>query len=495
MKQDDSSEKLRRDSFNVEAGALPGDGALNVKFVGSGLLLFLDYLFVAVGGWLFWIVISKVASVNEIGMATTIYSLVVTVATITQLGAEYPLLKKSQVERSVILGTGLVIQLAISIAVIPIITLVISNMYEGSIQEFTWIAVVLVVLIAIEFVSRYVLLGVFDAKKVLAIDMLGLSVKFLVGYALVSMQYGAYGILFAFLSELLIIAVAYLFIAKRTFTFGIGKILFFKEILRDSLVNAPSKWSNMIIVNLSVVLLASIGVNQGDIGVFYIALMISIVVGSFATSMALMVIPAFSASRKDLSSDSLRISMSIITPVITLMLIAPDLVLSLINSMYEVGAPLLLVLAIGILPFAITVNGITRFNNLMKPKKLIIIGVLQLSTFLISFLLLSPNLGTLGAAFSILFAFTASAIISMTWTGRSATKYVAYCILSIFAGIVLGYAVYLVATAISIGQPQILGAATSVIVSMAVIFASRNLSPKEIKFLAKAAIQKNKWAL
>ena len=492
MNQDDSSEKSQRDSVNVATGAGAGDGALHVKFVGSGLLLFLDYLFVAIGGWLFWIVISKVASISDIGTATTIYSLVVTVATITQLGAEYPLLKKSHVDRSVILGTGLVIQLAISVAAIPIMILVISNMYEGSLQEFAWIAVVLVVLIAIEFVVRYVLLGIFDAKKVLAIDMLGLSVKFLVGYSLVSIQYGAFGILFAFLSELLIISIAYLFIAKKAFTFGIGKILFFKEILKDSLVNAPSKWSNMIIVNLSVVLLASIGVNQGDVGIFYITLMISIVVGSFATSMAFMVLPAFSASRKDLSSASLRISLSIITPVITLMLVSPDLVLSLVNSRYEVGAPILLVLATGILPFAITVNGITRLNNLMKPKNLVIIGVLQLSTFLLTFFLLAPYLGTLGAAFAILFAFTASAIVSLIWTGRTATKHVAYCILSIFAGMVLGYIVYLITMEIPVGYPKILATITSVIVSTFVIFASRNISPTEIKFLTKAAFQKTK---
>ena len=118
----------------------------------------------------------------------------------------------------------------------------------------------------------------------------------------------------------------------------------------------------MVIVNLSVVLLASVGVNQGDIGIFYIALMISIVVGSFALSMAFMVIPAFSASKKDLSTDSLRISLSIITPVITAMLVAPNLILSLINSRYEVGAPLLLVLAIGIL----TVCNYSKCNHEIK---------------------------------------------------------------------------------------------------------------------------------
>lgn len=492
MSQDDSSRKLHEEPVNFETSGGSRIGVLSGKFVGSGLLLFLDYFFVAIGGWLFWILISKIASVSDIGVATTIYSLVISFVTIAQMGAEYPLLKKSHINRSVILGTGLVIQVAIGIAAFPIISLVISNLYEGSLQEFTWIAFVLVIIIAIEFVARYVLLGVFDAKKVLAIDMAGLSMKFLVGYILVSMHYGALGILFAFLSELLIIAVAYLIIARKTFSFSIGRISFFKEILKDSLVNAPSKWSNMIIINLSVVLLASIGVNQGDIGVFYIALMISIVVGSFSLSMAFMAIPAFSASKKDLSSDSLRISLSVITPVITTLIIAPNLILSLINPRYEVGAPLLLILAIGTFPFAITVNAITRLNNLMEPKKLITVGISQLITFILAFVVLAPSHGTIGAALAILLAFTVSAIISMIWSGRSALIHVTYCLLSVFTGILLGYICYLIAAEASMGHSQILAATISVITSTVIIFISKNLSLGEIKILVKAAIQTDK---
>jgi O-antigen/teichoic acid export membrane protein len=492
MDQDDFPSRSQRDPVNIGPAAEPAGGPLRGKLVGSSLLLFLDYLLVAVGGWLFWIVISRLASVDDVGIATTIYSLVITVATITQLGAEYPLLKKSHLNRSIILGTGMVIQVAISLATIPIIILAIDNMYEGALQEFTWIAIVSVTLIAVEFVARYVLLGIFDAKKVLAIDMVGLSVKFLVGYSLVSMQYGALGILLAFLSELFIIAIAYLIAAKNTFAFSIGKILFFKEILRDSLVNAPSKWSNMIIVNLSVVLLAAIGVNQGDIGIFYITLMISIVVGSFSLSMAFMVIPAFSASKKELTADSLRISLSIITPAITAMLIAPNLVLSLINSRYEVGAPLLSILAIGTIPFAITVNAITRLNNLKESKKLISIGILQLAVFLLLFFLVAPILGTMGAAFAILFAFSASATLSMIWSVRSSLKPTAFCLLSILVGFVSGFGVYQIADEASVMQPQILAVLTSTATSIAVIFASGNLSLREFRFLIKATFQENR---
>jgi O-antigen/teichoic acid export membrane protein len=490
MNQDDFS-RSQRDSINIGPTEPAGD-PLRGKLVGSSLLLFLDYLLVAIGGWLFWIVISRLASVHDVGIATTIYSLVITVATITQLGAEYPLLKKSHVNKSIILGTGMVIQVTISIATIPIIMLVIGNMYEGTLLEFTWIAIIAVILIAVEFVARYVLLGVFDAKKVLAIDMVGLFMKFLVGYTLVSMQYGAFGILLAFLSELFIIAIAYLIAAKITFAFSIGTLFFFKEILRDSLVNAPSKWSNLIIVSLSVVLLAAIGVNQGDIGIFYITLMISIVVGSFALSMAFMVIPAFSASKKELTAESLRFSLSVITPVITVMLIAPDLILSLINSKYEIGAPLLSILAIGTIPYAITVNAITKLNNLMESKKLISIGILQLAVFLILFFLTAPILGTMGAAFAILFAFGASATLSIVWSVRSSLKPTAFCLLSIFVGYVSGFGIYQIADEASVVQPQLLAVLTSIVASIAVIFASGNLSLREFRVLIRAAFQENK---
>ena len=287
----------------------------------------------------------------------------------TQLGAEYPLLKKSHGDRSTILGTGLFIQIALSVASFPIVLLVINTIYDGSLANYSLISITLLVLIAIEFVGRYVLLGILDAKRVLIIDMLGLATKFLVGYSLVNANYGAFGMLFALFSEFLLISVAYLYVARKNFALRLGRLGYFKDILKDSLVNAPSKWSNMIIINLSVILLALVGFTQEEVGVFYITLMISIVVGSFASSMAYMVIPVSSASKKDLSTDSLRISMSVITPVVTVLLVAPNAVLSLINTDFAQGAQSLFVLAVGVLPFSITVNTVTKLNTLAKPKK------------------------------------------------------------------------------------------------------------------------------
>jgi hypothetical protein len=53
-------------------------------------------------------------------------------------------------------------------------------------------------------------------------------------------------------------------------------------------------------------MLASFGVANSDIGIYYLISMMSIVAGGFASSVALTAIPVFSASKIDLSTRSLN---------------------------------------------------------------------------------------------------------------------------------------------------------------------------------------------
>jgi hypothetical protein len=92
------------------------------------------------------------------------------VTTLTQLGLEYPLLKKSIVPGSRMLGTSLVIELVISLASIPFVFIVINTIYDESIKQFTWVSVALLVVLSIEFVARFGLLGISNARTVLIID-------------------------------------------------------------------------------------------------------------------------------------------------------------------------------------------------------------------------------------------------------------------------------------------------------------------------------------
>jgi len=97
----------------------------------------------------FWLVISKFISAEEVGQATTGFSLVVFITTLTQPGLEYPLLKRSSNERSRILGSSLAIELLITLTAIPLVYYLL-NLYEESVQRFTLIAMITISTIRIE---------------------------------------------------------------------------------------------------------------------------------------------------------------------------------------------------------------------------------------------------------------------------------------------------------------------------------------------------------
>src|SRR5918995_2593679 len=177
-----------------------GRPALTNKFIGQGMLLFIDQILISVTNWLYWIIISRLASTSEIGQATSIYSLVLLIATVSQIGLEYPLLKKSSLPRSQILGTALAIELIMtSGSIAAVIFLANTDMYHASLGQYVLVAIALLVLMPISFVGRFALLGISNARTVLVFDIAATSAKFLVAYILLSMGFGAFGILFSFM--------------------------------------------------------------------------------------------------------------------------------------------------------------------------------------------------------------------------------------------------------------------------------------------------------
>jgi O-antigen/teichoic acid export membrane protein len=457
----------------------------------NGTLLFFDQLLVAVGGWIYWLIVVPRTTSSEVGQATAVFSLVALISTLIQLGLEYPLLKRSSTQRSQILGTVLVIELLITLASIPIVFYVINNLSQHSLQglfRFTWIAIGILILSSLSFVLRFALLGISDVKTILIIDVLGTGIKFVTGYVLVSMGFGAFGMLMAFLLQNLLVTAAIFVVTKsRKFGFRLGSMKYAKEIIKDGLVNTPSKFSRVVIISLSVVLLASFGISSSEIGTFYVALMLSIVAtGGLASSMAYMVIPVSSVSKIDLSSGGARIGVSLTAPLVAALIASPTFILSIFGTQYLSAQTTLLVLSIGILPASITMNTISKFNNLNESKKLISIGAVEIFTFLISFFLLVHHFGTLGAAFSTLIAFVSSSVLSLIWSERTSIRYYATSGIAILLGSSCGYI-----TGSILGNNPIVVILISIGVAMMVILVLKNTSPKEIGLLVKGVLRKN----
>jgi O-antigen/teichoic acid export membrane protein len=456
------------------------------KFVTPGFLLSIDLLLVSFVNWIYWLLISKLTTASEVGQATSVYSFAVLTSAIALLGFEYSLVKKSSSERSQILGTTIILESLITAASIPVLLYFLGNLYQGSLYALSWIAVGIVIFSSLRYILRYALLGISDARSVLIVNSMGAALQLLSGYFFVSIGFGAGGILFSFLLNVLFITGLSFLIARKSFQLCLGDLKYVKGIIKDALTNTPTPLAKTVIYSLSVVLLASFGVSQTEIGIFYIALMLSLVAGGLAANIAFMVIPASIASKTDMSSDSIRIGLSLTAPLIVILMVAPNSILSLIGPEYVVAGNVLVVLAAAIFPYTIVVNAISKFNNLGKPRQIIVIGSIHVIVFLATFILLVPSYGTLGAAFSILISSISSAVASIIWLGRRPVqRYIFTSLVSIVSGLAAGYAVRLVLGSVH----PFIGVLFSVAVVAIVIFGLKNTSPKELLLMARGLLR------
>jgi O-antigen/teichoic acid export membrane protein len=450
------------------------------RFVTPGFVLSIDLLMVSVVNWLYWLIISKITTPNEVGQATSVYSFAVLASAITLLGFEYTLVKRGSQEPLHILGTVVILESFIIVAAFPFLFFFVDNLYHGSLSELTWIAIGIVVFSSQRHIMRYALLGISDARSVLIINLVGVSLQLAVGFALVTLEFGATGILASFLVNMIFVTIASAMITKKSFSFCYGGLSYVKATLKDALVNTPAPLAKTSIYSLSVVLLALVGVNQDDIGTFYIALMLSVVTGGFAANMALMVIPASLRSKRDLSADSVRIGISLTAPLIVILMTSPESILSLIGQAYASSATILVVLAAAIIPHTIVANSISKFNNLGSPKKIVAIGCIHVSTFLSIFYLIVPDYGTLGAAISILFSSIFAALIAMVWLEKDLLRSLLRCLLSIVGGLLTGYTIQFLAV-----QNPLVIASCSVGVTLILIFLLKNTTKAEVTLIIR----------
>jgi O-antigen/teichoic acid export membrane protein len=462
--------------------------AVHNTFTGQGVLLFVDQILISATNWIFWLIVSKLIPPSEIGQASVVYSLVLLFSTLSQLGLEYPLLKKSVSHTSSILVSSLAIEAIITIILIPVLYYVGStDAYHSSASSFVWISIGLLVFMSLGFVTRFALLGISDARNILMRDIIGTASKFIVGLGLISIGLGALGILLSFLIYTLVITIATLPLILRKFHITKYSDIklhsdTFLQVFREALVNTPAKFSRFVILSLSVVLLGVFGINDGEIGIFYMATMISIVIGSLASSISYAVIPASSAAKSDLTDGSLRIGLSLTSPLISLLAVVPAYILSMLGPEYTSGGSALFILSIGILPSIIVMNSISKFNNSNESRKIIVIGCIQFVAFLIPFMILVPYYGIIGAAVSIFVAYLTSSIPSLIWSTRPVRRYVLNSTVATFAGILVGYAILWGASTIH----PIVAIFASVSLTTVATLLFKNTTPQEIKEILKS---------
>jgi len=128
-------------------------------------------------------------------------------------------------------------------------------------------------------------------------------------------------------------------------------------------------------------------------------------------------------------------------------------------------------------------NAISKFNNLGEQRKIIVIGLIQAAVFLTSFVLLVPYHGSLGAAYSILITYSASAAFSVYWFERLQRRYIATSVIAVIIGSASGYTISLIL------DYSLIIVISSVVTTLAVVLALRNTSTSEIRQLIKSIVK------
>jgi O-antigen/teichoic acid export membrane protein len=481
-------------------------------FVGQGITLFLDQLVISAGNWLFWIVISRIASITQIGEATAVLTLVLFLSTLGQLGLEYPLLRKAATEGRRIFGSVFLIDSAITVASAGAIMLLAwSDSYHESLQSFAWFAILLLITSNLMFVGRFALLGIFKVRDVFFFDILGTALKFVIAFALLSFGFGVPALLTSFVIQNLAIGIGSISIVMKVLgvpsvrRLGSQAIHYLTDVAKVALANTPSKLSRALIISLSVVLITVAGSSDSDIGTFYIILMISVVAGSLASSIAVMVVPASSATlnRTDprtgnesnkMFVNSLRIGLCLTVPFISVMVATPNVVLFALGEQFVSSSPILAILAMSIFPQTVVMNSISKLNTARQTRSIILLGGVQTSVFLIAFFILVPMYSTFGAAFAILLGYSIPAVLALRWYERQALRYVTFSGSAAAAGVVFAFltkSIFAGSTGSLMGSEfeSIIVAATAALTSIFVIVLTRSLSVTEILHLGRMAIQ------
>jgi O-antigen/teichoic acid export membrane protein len=403
------------------------------NLVGTAFWLFLDGFLVSFGAWFFWLIISFLTSSTEIGYATTAVSFASLIGGILGFGMDYSLLRYSSAEIRDVYSSAILLQGVTAVAMTPMLVVLGTSVYGRDYFSYMVLASVFLVSSGLVFASRFSFLGLLRARLLLLVDALGVTARIACGILFVWFGFGGIGILAAYLVQSIMLAAVLVALSARQIGFMIPSLSTMKLIAKHGLGNFPFKISTTIVTSLSVILLAAFTSNPTLVAVFYIALMVSVAVAGFSISLATMAIPA-AASAGELSSTSLRMGLCMTAPVVTVLVIAPNLLLGLIGKIYMQGASSLIILSLALFPITFLANIVAKLNHTTMLRELALLGSIQLGAFLLLFAILVRPYADIGVSLAILGSGITACVVSLRWATKAEIKSLGVAITSVACG-------------------------------------------------------------
>ena len=392
-------------------------------------------LLVAILAWLFWVIAARTAPSEDIGLAASILSISTVFSALAMIGIEYPLLKNSSRSKSYF-GSAIIIEFIIHLSIIPILILSLGDFSDWLI----FLAIIIMIQGLFSTIPRFCLLGTLATKQVIIFDLLGAAIRIILLIMFLTLNFGANGILLAFIVQSIIVIPFLFHLSVKKFGLKIQKQILF-SMLKEGFANFPTKISGVLQFYGIIMILIFLGFSFEDIAGITLAFTFFRFILFIPGGFAILAIPASSLEGKDLSSTSVKIGMAVAAPLIVLTILIPELILSVYESQYVKFSEILYLLGFALIPAILTINVRTFLNNTSKYKQLSVLGIIEGTIIVLVLVFFAEILGNVVVSYSILSAFIVSGIMAFIFATNSIRRIFLLCSLSIILGIIGGYLV------------------------------------------------------
>ncbi len=356
----------------------------------------LSSIVTGLAGFIFWVLVTKIAGVYVLGVASAVFSAASIAGTIASAGLAIAVLRETSAVGIEATGSSILFSIALGVAA-ALIAIPLSRLigYGGV------LAVVAALMALFTVIGQSVngcLLGRGLFHELFASSVAASIAKIGVGVALVSVGLGVVGVLLGCLAYgLAAVTVGLTFLA----VLGVlrkPRLDYLKSIAELTASNYPFVFSGQLLYMLNIYLYVLLGGGVVSTGALYISLMAILLLASIPGSLVSAGLSVSMRRRADTIRDGLRIGLAAVTPLVVVVSFLPSRLLELLSPKLASSGPVLAVLLASIPPLAIVSAEIMRLNAARRKGMLALIGVIRLAVMATLLPILVPRLGSLGAA-------------------------------------------------------------------------------------------------
>ena len=371
--------------------------------ISGGLWIFLGSLSVSLTGFLFWMVISRIVGVGNIGVASSIISSVSIAVTLVSAGLNFAVIREVAANGARSFTASLIIGIVSG----TLATLIVQPLVLGiGYSELSLFASIMAIVTILSSVFQFSLIGFEKFRAYFISSLLGSLVKLIIGVVLAVLGLKLLSPLIGYMACPLVIMIVSAFVIISTV-----KVSDYKPALKDlrDLVvlmfsNYPYMFSNQLLTMLSIYLFAYLIGEPVSTGTLYISFMIVLAISSIPFALINASLPIGTRHNTDPFYESFRIGLAVATPVIVLAISLSQTILRIINPELVGGACTLRILLLTIVPLTGITTIIARLNKERRVKTLGLIGLARFILLILLLPLLAKNAGINGVAMSFLFS-------------------------------------------------------------------------------------------